>query len=179
MSASSGFTITTMRGLRAATLRFPVVSHSVVLLDGYKITRERTMEILRPTEFCVIGVEADGSQAVTLCAGIHPEIVLTAIGLPGTNGIEVTRQILRQCPDTFIVMLTIYNDEDLVTSAINAGARAFMEKTTSPAELLHGLRTVISGGMYVARGILRLCGVALRMRQRRNGHSSSWRFSSS
>jgi DNA-binding NarL/FixJ family response regulator len=72
------------------------------------------------------------------------------IGLPGLNGIEATVEILRHCPETRIIVLSMYDDEHSVVSAIRSGARAFVLKKASDNDLLDALRTVAKGGSYLS-----------------------------
>ena len=77
-------------------------------------------------------------------------MVLMDIGLPGMNGIEATTELLRHCPGVKIVILSMYDDENSVVSAIRCGARAFVLKKASSSELLDALRTVARGGSYLS-----------------------------
>ena len=72
------------------------------------------------------------------------------IGLPGMNGIEATTELLRHCPTAKVVILSMYDDENSVVSAIRSGARAFVLKKASSGELLDALRTVARGGSYLS-----------------------------
>jgi DNA-binding NarL/FixJ family response regulator len=80
----------------------------------------------------------------------RPDIVLMDIGLPGLNGIEATTEILRHCPDTRVIILSMYDDEHSVVSAIRSGARAFILKKASDTDLVDALRTVAKGGSYLS-----------------------------
>jgi DNA-binding NarL/FixJ family response regulator len=77
-------------------------------------------------------------------------MVLMDIGLPGLNGIEATTEILRHSPNTKILILSMYDDEHSVVGAIRSGARAFVLKKASDADLLDALRTVARGGSYLS-----------------------------
>jgi len=72
------------------------------------------------------------------------------IGLPGLNGIETTTEILRHYPDVKIIILSMYDDEHSVVSAIRSGARAFVLKKASDNDLLDALRAVAKGGSYLS-----------------------------
>ena len=72
------------------------------------------------------------------------------IGLPGVNGIEATAEILRHCPNTKVLILSVYDDENSVVAAFRAGVRAFLLKKASAADLLDALRTVAKGGSYLS-----------------------------
>ena len=125
--------------------------YSVLLVDDHKILRDGIKAILeRTAEFHVVAEAGDGVQAVRICKKINPDLVLMDIGLPGMNGIEATTEILRSCPRTHVIMLTIYDDENTVVAAFRAGVRAFVVKMLSSADLLDALRTVSKGGSYLS-----------------------------
>jgi DNA-binding NarL/FixJ family response regulator len=101
-------------------------------------------------EFVVAGEAENGADAVQFCKKSRPEIVLMDIGLPGLNGIEATTEVLRHCPETRVIILSMYDDEHSVVSAIRSGARAFVLKKASDNDLLDALRTVAKGGSYLS-----------------------------
>ncbi len=124
---------------------------NVVLVDDHKLVRDGVKTILeRGAEFKVVGEAEDGAGAVQLCKKTSPDLVLMDIGLPGMNGIEATTELLRHCPDVKVVILSMYDDENSVVSAIRSGARAFVLKKASSTELLDALRTVARGGSYLS-----------------------------
>jgi DNA-binding NarL/FixJ family response regulator len=128
-----------------------MIHYDVLLVDDHKIMRDGIKAILRHSaEFQVIGEAEDGSEAVQMCKRMKPSIVLMDIGLPGLNGIEATVEVLRHCPETKIVILSMYDDEHSVVSAIRSGARAFVLKKASDNDLLDALRTVAKGGSYLS-----------------------------
>ena len=123
----------------------------IVLVDDHRLVRDGVKTILeRGTEFRVVGEADTGAEAVQFCRKTHADLVLMDIGLPGMNGIEATTELLRHCPGTKIVILSIYDDENSVVSAIRSGARAFVLKKASSGELLDALRTVARGGSYLS-----------------------------
>jgi DNA-binding NarL/FixJ family response regulator len=124
---------------------------SILLVDDHKLMRDGVKTLLeRSGEFKVIAEAETGSDAVTLCRRNPPDMVLMDIGLPGMNGIEATTEVLRHCPGVKVVILSMYDDENSVVSAIRSGARAFVLKKASSAELLDALRTVARGGSYLS-----------------------------
>ncbi|HYL38966.1 MAG TPA: response regulator transcription factor [Bryobacteraceae bacterium] len=123
----------------------------VLLVDDHKIMRDGIKAILRHSdEFEVMGESENGQDAVQICKQKRPDVILMDIGLPGLNGIETTTEILRHCPDAKIVILSMYDDEHSVVSAIRSGARAFVLKKASDNDLLDALRTVAKGGSYLS-----------------------------
>src|SRR6266853_918988 len=123
----------------------------IVLVDDHKLVRDGVRGILeRGAEFRVVGEAENGADAVQLCKKSAPDMVLMDIGLPGMNGIEATTELLRHCPNIKVVILSMYDDENSVVSAIRSGARAFVLKKASSSELLDALRTVARGGSYLS-----------------------------
>jgi DNA-binding NarL/FixJ family response regulator len=124
---------------------------NIVLVDDYKLVRDGIKTILeRGTEFRVVGEAENGVDAVQLCRKSQPDMVLMDIGLPGMNGIEATTELVRHCPAVKVIILSMYDDENSVVSAIRSGARAFVLKKASSTELLDALRTVARGGSYLS-----------------------------
>ncbi|HLJ17087.1 MAG TPA: response regulator transcription factor [Bryobacteraceae bacterium] len=127
------------------------MSFDVLLVDDHKIMRDGIKAILnRSDEFRVACEAESGPDAVQLCKKSKPDVIVMDIGLPGLNGIEATTEILRHFPEAKIVILSMYDDEDSVVSAIRSGARAFVLKKASDNDLLDALRTVARGGSYLS-----------------------------
>lgn len=125
--------------------------YGVLLVDDHKIMRDGIKAILKHNEeFRVVGEADNGADAVQFCKKQHPDLVLMDIGLPELNGIEATTEILRHCPETKVVILSMYDDENSVVSAIRSGARAFVLKKASDNDLVDALRTVARGGSYLS-----------------------------
>jgi DNA-binding NarL/FixJ family response regulator len=98
----------------------------------------------------VVGEAENGTDAVQFVKKFRPPLVLMDIGLPGLDGVETTAEILRYQPDCKIVILSMYDDENSVVSAVRSGARAFILKRASDNDLLEALRMVAAGGMYLS-----------------------------
>jgi DNA-binding NarL/FixJ family response regulator len=123
----------------------------ILLVDDHKIMLAGIRAILEQSqEFVVIGEAESGSEATAECESKHPDIVVMDIGLSGMNGIEATKIIARDAPSTKVVMLSIYDDEHSVVSAIRSGAHAYVVKRASGRDLLEALRTVAMGGCYLS-----------------------------
>jgi DNA-binding NarL/FixJ family response regulator len=123
----------------------------VLLVDDHKIMRDGIKAILsRANDFRVVGEAETGTDAVAFVKSHKPDMVLMDIGLPGLNGVETTAEILRHNPDCRVVILSMYDDEHSVVSAIRSGARAFILKRASDTDLLDALRIVSRGGSYLS-----------------------------
>lgn len=123
----------------------------VLLVDDHKIMRDGIKAILsRAEEFRVIGEAETGTDAVQFVKTHKTDMVLMDIGLPGLNGVETTAEIVRHSPDCRVVILSMYDDEHSVVSAIRSGARAFILKRASDTDLVDALRIVWRGGSYLS-----------------------------
>ncbi len=125
--------------------------YTVLLVDDHKIMRDGIKTILERTqEFQVVGEAETGSEAVAQARKLNPDLVLMDIGLPGMNGIEATIEVIRHCPGSKVIILSMYDDENSVVAAFRSGARAFLLKKASSGDLLDALRTVARGGSYLS-----------------------------
>src|SRR3954471_9284629 len=104
--------------------------YTLLLVDDHKILRAGITAILEKTsdEFRVIGEAENGSQAVRLCKTLGPNLVLMDTVLPGMSGVEATTEIVRHCPDTKVMILTMSADANSVVTAFRSGVRAFLLK---------------------------------------------------
>ena len=127
------------------------MSYRVLIVEDHKIMRDGIKALLdRGGEFTVVGDVETGTEAIQICTDLRPDIVLMDIGLPGLNGVDSTVELLRHCPSTRVIMLSMYDDEDSVVSSIRAGARGYVVKQASSAELLDALRAVARGTSYLS-----------------------------
>jgi DNA-binding NarL/FixJ family response regulator len=125
--------------------------YSILLVDDHQIMRDGLRTMLEATEeFHVVGEAETGGQAVALAARLRPQLVIMDLSLPGMNGIEATVELLRESPDSRVVILSMYDDESSVVQAMRSGARGFVLKKASQADLLSALRTVARGGTYLS-----------------------------
>ena len=118
----------------------------VLVVDDQVIVREGVALLLGQVEGIEVAGEAgDGQQAVTLDAALQPDVVLMDLVMPGMDGIEATRRITAAREDAKVLVLTSYAGDDKVIPAIEAGARGFLLKDSSPADLIRAIRHVHQG----------------------------------
>jgi len=123
----------------------------IVLVEDHQILRDGIKSMLATRgEFQVIGEAENGVDAIRMCRNKGPDIVLMDIGLPGLSGIEATIEIMRHVPRTKVIILSMYEDEHSVVSAMRSGARGFVLKKASASDLLDALHTVSQGGTYLS-----------------------------
>jgi len=128
--------------------------YRVLVVEDHKIMRDGIRALLdRGGEFIVEGEAESGTEAIQVCTEIHPDVVLMDIGLPGLNGVDATTELLRNCPNAKVIILSMYDDEESVVSAIRAGARGYVVKRASAGDLLEALRTVARGSSYLSPNV--------------------------
>ncbi|MFD8596021.1 response regulator [Kitasatospora sp. NPDC059646] len=98
------------------------------------------------SDLAVVGEAADGEQAVELARRLRPDVVLMDVRMPGTDGIDATRRIVRACPGSRVLVLTTFDLDEYAFAALAAGASGFLLKNTRPGELLAAVRDVAAGG---------------------------------
>ena len=119
---------------------------TVLLVDDHKVVRQGVRAFLQAQADIEVVAEADsGETAVTLAAEHAPDVVLMDLVMPGTDGIEATRQIKAAQPQMKILVLTSFATDDKVFPAIKAGALGYLIKDTGPDELLNAIRQVHRG----------------------------------
>jgi DNA-binding NarL/FixJ family response regulator len=118
----------------------------VLLADDHQLFREGVSNILKAqADFDVVGEASDGVEAVLKARGLRPDLILMDIQMPGCDGVEATKRIKTDLPDTTIVMLTMSDNDTQLFDALNNGAQSYLLKTIRSQELLERLRGVMRG----------------------------------
>ncbi len=103
----------------------------------------------------VVGEAATGAEAVALAADLQPDVVLMDIQMPGINGIEATRAIVRDSPHVGVIVVTMFEDDDSVFAAMRAGAKGYVLKGADQDEILKVIRAVAAGEAHFGPEIAR------------------------
>ena len=128
----------------------------VLIADDHTVYRWglRTLLDSEP-DMEVVGEAATGKEILERSAELRPDVVLMDIQMPGINGIEATRRIVDANQEIGVVILTMYEDDDSVFSAMRAGARGYVLKGAHPSEILKVMRAVAGGEAYFGPEIAR------------------------
>jgi DNA-binding NarL/FixJ family response regulator len=122
----------------------------VLIVDDRIRSREGLRALLATSpEIEVVGEAANGQEAISLVDKHHPDVVLMDIRMPGMNGLEATRHIKSRCPEVQVIALTLYTTYR--SSALTAGAAAFLIKGVSPEILLETIRTCGSASGFAGK----------------------------
>jgi len=103
----------------------------------------------------VVGEASTGEEAVALAADLQPNVVLMDVQMPGTNGIEATRAIVRENPHVGVIVVTMFEDDDSVFAAMRAGAKGYVLKGADQDEILKVIRAVAAGEAHFGPEIAR------------------------
>src|SRR5918993_5870151 len=118
----------------------------ILVADDHTVFREGLLAVLgREPDMEVVGEAATGKEALERAAELMPDVILMDIQMPHVNGIEATRRILETNPHVGVVVLTMFEDDDSVFSAMRAGARGYVLKGAPPSEILRAVRAVGDG----------------------------------
>lgn len=127
----------------------------VLLTDDHTLFRQGIRTLLSAeTDIEVVGEAKDGSESVDQIAALRPDVVLMDIGMPGLSSFEATRQIKKARPETKVLFLTMYDDEDYLVECMEVGGSGYVLKDSPAPQLLLAIRDVYRGGSYLSPKML-------------------------
>jgi DNA-binding NarL/FixJ family response regulator len=126
------------------------MTQRIVLVDDHQIFRQGLRALLERIDGVTVVAEAgDGKSAVAEVLELRPDVVVMDISLPRLNGIEATRRILAELPETRVIALSMHGDRRYVAGMLGAGAVAFVLKENAFEELADALKAVLEGDVYL------------------------------
>ena len=126
----------------------------ILIADDHPVVRQGLSTVLIPRNgMKVIGEAANGNQAVELAHQLKPDVIMMDMVMPEMSGAEATKQIIAEDPDTHILILTSFGQEENLIEALNAGALGCLLKDSQPDDLLQAIRTVHSGQMSIPKSL--------------------------
>jgi DNA-binding NarL/FixJ family response regulator len=119
----------------------------LLLADDQALFREGLhMLLAAQPDFEVVGEAGNGEEALALAAALQPDVVLMDVRMPVLDGVEATRRLLTTQPDCRVIVLTTFDDDELVFDGLRAGAVGYLLKAAPSPRLLEAIRTVARGG---------------------------------
>ena len=139
----------------------------VLLTDDHTLFRQaiRTLLSAEP-DLEVVGEAANAAESVAFAQQLRPDIVLMDIGMAGMSSFEATRQIRRDRPETRVLFLSMYDDEDYLAESMEIGASGYVLKDSPAEQLLTGIREIQRGGSYLSPRLLTRLVDGFRMQGR-------------
>ena len=128
-----------------------------LVVDDHPVVRAGLVALFdAASDIQVIATGSSGEEAVALVAAHHPDVVLMDLRMAGIDGDEATARIVAEWPGTRVIILTTYENDDAILSAISAGASGYLLKAAPEEELLAGVRAVAAGEVALAPSVSRL-----------------------
>ncbi|MDW7739141.1 MAG: response regulator transcription factor [Bacillota bacterium] len=122
----------------------------IIVADDQQLMREGLQTIIDLEEdLTTLGTAANGREALNLCRQLGPDIVLMDIRMPEMDGVEATRYIAEECPDTKVIILTTFDDDELIIKAMQAGAKTFLLKDLPSEKLFETIRVTHKGNIML------------------------------
>ena len=123
----------------------------VLIADDHAIVREGLKQILADTKDIIVAGDAEnGLDAIKLVRSAECDVLLLDISMPDRSGIEVLKQIRKECPHTAVLMLSMHREDQYAIRSLKSGAAGYLNKQSAPAELVTAIRQVAAGRKYVS-----------------------------
>jgi len=130
------------------------MSTRIILADDHTIVRHGLAKLIeQEDDMEVIAQAENGISAVELARELSPDVVVMDVGMPDLNGVDATRQVLREAPKTKVLALSLHSGKKFVTAMLQAGAAGYLVKDCALEELVNALRIVVSGRTYLSPSI--------------------------
>jgi len=122
---------------------------SILLADDHKVVRKGLRGTLEDYGWHVCGEASDGRQAVDLAMELKPDVAVLDLTMPELNGIEATREIKKAVPQVEVLIFTMHDTEEMILSAFEAGALAFVPKAHDELELVEAIKVILRHEPFV------------------------------
>lgn len=128
----------------------PMAELRIFLADDHAIVREGLKALINAQSgMTVVGEAADGLHACERISVLRPDIVVMDVSMPGLSGSQATARLRQECPSVRVLALTVHEDKGYIRQLLAAGAVGYVLKRTAPEELIHAIRAVADGGVYL------------------------------
>jgi DNA-binding NarL/FixJ family response regulator len=125
---------------------------TVLLVDDHVLVRRGFRRILEDeAHISVVGEAGDGAEAVRMACELRPKVVLMDFAMPGMNGVDATKKILKSCPESAVPILSMYSEEAWARRAAEAGARGYILKNAMNLDLGSAVKHVAAGALLFDR----------------------------
>ena len=125
----------------------------ILLVDDHALVRQGLRSLLEREGFTVVGEAADGLEAIQQTRTLLPDIVVMDISMPSENGLNAAREVHKSCPGVKVILLTQHSEEVYIADALEAGVAGYVLKSQVSNDLLHAIRQVLGGKVYISPGV--------------------------
>ncbi len=125
----------------------------ILLVDDHALVRHGLRSLLEREGFSVIGEASDGLEALELCRSLSPDLVVMDISMPSQNGLNAAREIQKYCDKSKVILLTQHSEDMYIADALEAGVAGYVLKSQASSDLVHAIRQVAGGQVYISPGI--------------------------
>ena len=127
-----------------------LMSLRILVVDDHAVVRRGVRSLLESHEgWEVCGEATTGRDAVEQSRRLRPDVVVMDLSLPELNGLDATRQILKESPNTEVLVLTMHHSEELARDVLQAGARGYVLKSQAGTDLIPAIRAALTGQSWV------------------------------
>src|SRR5258707_334100 len=126
---------------------------TVLLADDHAVVRDGLRALLEAGDMQVVAVAGNGREAVAEAQRLRPDIVIMDIAMPERDGVEATRRITEKCPDTRVLILSMYLSAEHIYRALQAGAQGYVLKESAGDEVVEAIRALRAGKRYLSHRI--------------------------
>lgn len=122
---------------------------TVLLVDDHQLVRKGFRRILEDDpDIQVVGEAGSGVDAIRMAEEFSPRVVVMDMAMPGLDGVQATREILKKSPSTAVLILSMYSEDNYIRNAFEAGAKGYLLKNAIEVDLTQAVKTVASGRRY-------------------------------
>jgi two-component system response regulator NreC len=137
------------------------VKTQIALVDDHPLFRQGLRSLIeRQEDLIVVGEADDARQAYELAEAKRPDVIVVDMNLPGVDGITATRELCQRVPEGKVLILSMYEDQNMVSRALAAGASGYAIKSQSPDLVLEAIRSVARGERYLAPSVASAASIA-------------------
>jgi two-component system response regulator NreC len=130
-----------------------MMSTRVLLADDHGLIRQGLRALLEGQGFQVVGEASDGHEMLRTAEKTHPDVAIVDIRMPVLNGVDAARELTKSSPNTKVIILSQHDENQYVTEALKAGAKGYVLKSQGAQDLVHAIREVCRGSVYLSPSI--------------------------
>lgn len=131
----------------------PKKKPTILIADDHEIVRAGVRNLIEAGGYSCCGEVSNGREAVKMAGELHPDVAILDVTMPGLNGIEAAKQILKLCPDTKVLVFTVHDAEQVVVEIFRSGAHGYVLKSDAGRQLLEAIGCVLGGKHYFSSQI--------------------------